>query len=101
MKFFKILGAPFYYTIGYLKVRKEGEKYLYSTRFSKQKPPKPNNFKGKVYVLINGGSFSASSIISSNLKSTKRAIFVGEETGGAIMEPSQHKCLWYNYQIAK
>lgn len=83
MKFFKILGAPFYYTIGYLKVRKEGEKYLYSTRFSKQKPPKPNNFKGKVYVLINGGSFSASSIISSNLKSTKRAIFVGEETGGA------------------
>lgn len=82
-KFFKLLGAPFYYSINFFKVRKEGEKYLFSTRFSKQKPIKPNNFKGKVYVLINGGSFSASSIISSNLKSTKRAIFVGEETGGA------------------
>jgi C-terminal processing protease CtpA/Prc len=34
-------------------------------------------------VLINGGSFSSSSIISSNLKSTQRAFFVGEETGGA------------------
>ena len=83
IKFFKILGAPFYYSIGFFKVRKEGERYLYNTHFSKLKQPKPNNFKGNVYVLINGGSFSASSIISSNLKSTKRAVFVGEETGGA------------------
>ena len=82
-KVFKILGAPLYYSIGFLKVRKEEDKFLYNTSFSKQKNPKPNNFKGKVYVLINGGSFSASSIISSNLKSTKRAFFVGEETGGA------------------
>jgi C-terminal processing protease CtpA/Prc len=82
-KLVKILGAPFYYTINYFKVRKVEDKFLFSTRFSKPKDPKPNNFKGKVYVLINGGSFSASSVISSNLKSTKRAIFVGEETGGA------------------
>lgn len=83
VKFFKVLGAPFFYSINYFKVRKEEDKYLFGTRFSKPKDPKPNNFKGKVYVLINGGSFSASSVISSNLKSTKRAIFVGEETGGA------------------
>ena len=83
VKFFKILGAPFFYTITYFKVRKEGDKYLYGTKFSKLSQPKPNNFKGKVYVLINGGSFSASSIISSNLKSSQRATFVGEETGGA------------------
>lgn len=82
-KFFKILGAPIYYSVGFLKVRKENDTFLSSTRFSKPKEPKPNNFKGKVYVLINGGSFSASSVISSNLKSTKRAFFVGEETGGA------------------
>ena len=43
---------------------------------------KKNAFDGKLYVLINGGSFSASSIISSNLKGSKRATFVGEETGG-------------------
>ena len=83
VKFFKILGAPFFYSITYLKVRKEGDLFLSKNGFSKERKPKPNNFKGKVYVLINGGSFSASSIISSNLKSTKRAFFVGEETGGA------------------
>ncbi|CAM4277099.1 S41 family peptidase [Flavobacterium terrigena] len=83
VKFFKILGAPFFYTINFFKVRKEEDKFVFGTRFSKPKNPKPNNFKGKVYVLINGGSFSASSIISSNLKSSKRAFFVGEETGGA------------------
>ncbi|MES2862749.1 MAG: S41 family peptidase [Bacteroidota bacterium] len=83
VKFFKILGAPFFYSITYFKVRKEGDKYFYETKSSKFKDPKPNNFKGKIYVLINGGSFSASSVISSNLKSTKRAFFVGEETGGA------------------
>lgn len=83
MKFFKILGAPFYYSISFLKVRKEEDKFLFSTKYSKLSQPKPNHFKGKVYVLINGGSFSASSVISSNLKSSKRAFFVGEETGGA------------------
>jgi len=82
-KFFKILAAPIFYSVTYFNVRKEGDKYLFGTRSSKLKNPKPNNFKGKVYVLINGGSFSASCVISSNLKSTKRAFFVGEETGGA------------------
>ena len=33
--------------------------------------------------MINGSSFSASSIISSKLKDKKRAFLVGEETGGA------------------
>jgi C-terminal processing protease CtpA/Prc len=33
--------------------------------------------------LINGASFSASSIISAKLKYEKRAVIVGEETGGA------------------
>jgi C-terminal processing protease CtpA/Prc len=36
-----------------------------------------------VYVLINGGSFSASCILSSNLKGAGRAVFFGEETGGS------------------
>ena len=42
------------------------------------------HFKGKIYVLINGGSFSASSLLSSNLKGSKRAYFVGQETGGGF-----------------
>ena len=35
-------------------------------------------------MLIDGGSFSASSIISTNLMGSQRATFVGEETGGAF-----------------
>nr|WP_238934940.1 S41 family peptidase [Aurantibacter crassamenti] len=63
-------------------VKKKGEKRYYKLSNSKLKKPKENNFNGKIYVLINGYSFSASSILSTNLQATNRAIFVGEETGG-------------------
>jgi len=36
-----------------------------------------------MYVLINGNSFSAASLLSTHLKANERATFVGEETGGA------------------
>jgi C-terminal processing protease CtpA/Prc len=52
-------------------------------KYSKEQEPKENNYKGKLYVIINGTSFSASSVLSTHLKDTKRALFVGEETGGA------------------
>jgi len=45
--------------------------------------PKKRHFKGNLYVLINGGTFSAAAILASNLKGLKRGVFVGEETGGA------------------
>lgn len=83
-KFFKILGAPIFYPLFYFKTRKQENVTYLSNRHSKLRKPEPNNFKGKIYVLINGGSFSASSIISSNLKSNQRAFFVGEESGGAF-----------------
>jgi len=60
--------------------RKDGVPYY---RISKKKKNKRNNYKGKVYVLINGESFSASCILATTLKANKRATFVGEETGGA------------------
>lgn len=44
--------------------------------------PKSNNFKGNLYVLINGGSFSNSGIVSSCLQANERATFIGQETGG-------------------
>ncbi|MDF2552280.1 MAG: peptidase [Chryseobacterium sp.] len=61
---------------------KDGIAY-YKMKENKSTKPKKDAFKGKVYVLINGGSFSASSIISSKLKYDKRVTLVGEETGGA------------------
>lgn len=44
--------------------------------------PKKNPYKGKVFVLINGGCFSNTSSFCSRLELYKRAVFIGEETGG-------------------
>lgn len=48
----------------------------------KIKPYKKHHYNGKVFVLINGGTFSASCIVAAYLKESKRAILVGTETGG-------------------
>ncbi len=66
-----------------LKTKKKEGKLYYKFKEAKLQHPNPLNFKGHIYVLINGNSFSASSIISTHLKATNRATFVGEETGGA------------------
>ncbi|WAC41793.1 S41 family peptidase [Pedobacter sp. SL55] len=62
---------------------KEGNFFSFMKGYQPQKPHK-NNYKGKVYVLINEFSFSASSLLSANLKGINRATFVGIETGGGF-----------------
>lgn len=44
--------------------------------------PSLSSFKGKVYVLVNGGTFSAASEFVSLCSSNHRGIIIGEETGG-------------------
>jgi hypothetical protein len=44
--------------------------------------PKKNRFTGKVYVLANGGSASASAEFIAYAKSNNSIILIGEETGG-------------------
>jgi len=76
---------PFYAGVLMLKTRKdENGEYRFRMKSSKEKPNKTNYFDGKIYVLINGGSFSAACIISSKLKENPEVTFVGEETGGAF-----------------
>jgi C-terminal processing protease CtpA/Prc len=82
-KIIKVVFAPLAYTYGLLAVHKSSDGEFYTQSYTKLQKPKAIAFSGKLYVLINGGSFSASSIISSNLKGSKRATFVGQETGGA------------------
>lgn len=77
------LGAPIIATIEFLKTEKKDGVLYYKLKPSKEQKPKPLNFKGKIYVLINGSSFSASAVLSTKLHGEKRATFVGEETGGA------------------
>lgn len=82
----KILSAaiaPIVAVQNLIKVKKSDGKLYYKIKYAKPEEPNPLHFNGKIYVLINGNSFSASSIISTHLHATKRATFVGEETGGA------------------
>ena len=44
--------------------------------------PSENNFSGKVYILMNGRSFSGVGEFASIAKTNHRAIFIGEECGG-------------------
>ncbi len=80
---FRLLSAPGLLVYDLLHSKKENGKRTYKLTKAKLKNPKKNNFAGKIYVLINGYSFSASSTLSVNLHATKRAFFVGEETGGS------------------
>lgn len=41
-----------------------------------------NSFKGKVFILTNGLSFSTTADFCATARSNDRAIFIGEETGG-------------------
>jgi len=53
---------------------------LLHPNLGEQKPMQPI-FDGQVYVLINGGSFSASGETTSLMHFYKRAVFIGEECG--------------------
>lgn len=44
--------------------------------------PRPPTFTGRVWVLIDGGTFSTAAELCAVLRSLRRAVFVGEETGG-------------------
>ncbi|MCL5128092.1 S41 family peptidase [Algibacter sp. L4_22] len=82
-KIFAGIISPFLALDNLLKTKKKDGELYYRFPYSKEKSPKKINYIGNLYVLINGNSFSASSLISTNLQATKRAVFVGEETGGA------------------
>lgn len=78
----KTLFSPFVYGYLLFSVHKDKEGKNYFATETKPHKINKNAFSGQMYVLINGGSFSASSILSSNLKGAGRALFIGEETGG-------------------
>lgn len=46
------------------------------------KPKKKNHFDGNIYVLTGGYTFSAATLVASNLKGQHNVTIVGEETGG-------------------
>lgn len=63
-------------------IKKEKKDYFYIVKKKRYLVNQENRYKGNLYVLTNGMSYSASSIISASLQNDGKAIFVGEETGG-------------------
>ncbi len=78
-----VVFSPIIVTHNLLKTKKVDDTIYYRLSSSKERKPNQKNYKGKLYVLINGNSFSASSILSTQLQATNRAVFIGQETGGA------------------
>ncbi|HAV02980.1 MAG TPA: hypothetical protein DCW95_07330 [Chryseobacterium sp.] len=85
LKSWAVLTYPIYFAGSLLATKKvNGKTYMRNNnKIAAIRHPKDNAFKGNLYVLINGSSFSASSILSAKLKDARRATLVGEETGGA------------------
>ncbi|SFN63163.1 Peptidase family S41 [Bizionia echini] len=75
--------SPFIVTHNLIKTKKVNDTIYYKFKYAKMQSPFENNFKGNLYVLINGNSFSATSILSTNIQARNLGTFVGEETGGA------------------
>ncbi len=57
--------------------------YISSKSFTKIRQPKRKlGFKGKIFLLIDGGSYSASALFAAHLHAKNRATIIGEESGG-------------------
>lgn len=82
----KILGFPFWFSASVHSIfnthkNLDGD-YYYKMFSSKPYKIEKNHYQGKLYVLMNGGSFSATSLLISMLDQYTDSVFVGEESGG-------------------
>lgn len=62
-----------------------GDAPFYYFLFKREVKPATNCFKGKIYTLIDGGSFSTTGHLISLLKHHGISTFVGEESGGGAV----------------
>jgi hypothetical protein len=67
----------------FAKSVKKGDRWVLTTdRSEEMMKPYRKTFKGKVYVIIGGKTFSAGSAFALNVKNDSKMTLVGEETGG-------------------
>ena len=63
--------------------------------------PNQNNFKGQLYVLIDGGCSSTTSELSSLVRTNKKGIFIGQEVGGAYWGNTGGVLGWFELPNSK
>jgi hypothetical protein len=73
----------------YVSDFKDG-KYSQNSKFNPIWKPNKNNYKGDFILLIDPFVASAASHFAAHIKSDKRAIIIGEETGGAYYGHTGH-----------
>jgi C-terminal processing protease CtpA/Prc len=83
-------------SIGRKRVINDTDYFIYTIH-----PNKKHHYKGKIFILINGGSFSASTLVAAYLKYKNRAIFIGEETGGTLEGCNAGITPYYTLPITK
>ena len=83
-KYYKKQGVFLLNLFSWLKVKKiDDHKYIRRNKEgSDLYLQKQNNFKGNLYILINGNSFSATGEFTSFVEHNREVTFIGEEVGG-------------------
>lgn len=79
------IKSAFWSNLGLIFLTKKRKDGLYHFGYWERhlfKPKTKNHFDGKVYVLINGPTFSASTLFCNAVKGQSNVTIVGEEAGG-------------------
>jgi len=76
--------ALFFSRLKILSIGKTDKTSEYFRTNATFEPHKKHRYDGKLFILTDGYSFSASSVVASYLKTQNRGIFIGEETGGGM-----------------
>lgn len=81
---FLTLFYPYYAIQRFVNTHKgkDGNLYYYGLSGTRWKTEKSTSFKGKVYLLVNEGSFSAACLFISRMTALPNVTIVGTETGG-------------------
>ncbi|MCC6411264.1 MAG: S41 family peptidase [Saprospiraceae bacterium] len=79
----RLLNEPFTYFDDVKKLNKRQELVETSRGLTRTYKPIKNRYRGKVVLLVDGGSYSNTAIFAALLKKHKRATIAGTETGGS------------------
>ncbi|MEQ9310675.1 MAG: S41 family peptidase [Balneolaceae bacterium] len=85
-----------FFEMYFSSAKKENGRWILTEDHAKAEMiPYKKTFKGKVYVLVGGNTFSAASAFALSAKNSKEIILVGEETGGGYyFHTAQYSALY-------